>query len=122
MNTEMATLRKDMQVIVLNFEKRINILEEKLHSAKDDLDGAKARIEMLEAEIEMVMQTKDRRIPAEVTALEFTSVVEAPPFPVVTGPAPAPVVAPQSESADEPCRWHKQTEGPRVKPQYEGGV
>ena len=48
----MATLRKDMQVIVLNFEKRINMLEENRHSAKEDLDGAKARIEMLEAEIE----------------------------------------------------------------------
>ena len=40
--TEMATLRDDMKVLVLGFEKRINMLEEKLHSAK-------ARIEWLEA-------------------------------------------------------------------------
>ena len=61
MNTEMATLRKDMKVIVLAFEKRINMLEENLHSAK-------ARVEMLEAENKNVMQTNDRRIQAGVTA------------------------------------------------------
>ena len=96
-NTEMATLREDMKVLVLGFEKRIKMLEENLNSAK-------ARIEWLEAANKNVMQTNDCRIPAEVTALESTSVVGAPPSPVVTGPDPAPVVAPQSESVDEACR------------------
>ena len=40
--TEMATLRDDMKVLVLGFEKRIKMLEDNLHSAK-------ARIEWLEA-------------------------------------------------------------------------
>ena len=64
-----------------------------------------------------------------VTALESTSVVRAPQFPVVTGPESAPVVphppaptAPQSECDDEACRRHKQKPDSCVEPEYEGSV
>ena len=113
--TEMATLRGDMKVLVLGFEERIKMLEENLHSSK-------ARIEWLEAVNKNVVQTNGCRILAEVTASESTPVVEAPPSPVITGPEPAPVVAPQTESVDETCGWHKQTKIPRVKPKYNGIV
>ena len=102
----------------------IKMLEEKLDSAKDDLEGAKARIVWLEAKIGKDMQTNDRRTPTEVTALESTPVVEAPPPPVVTGPESAPVVprppaptAPQSECDDEACRRHKQKPDSCVEPE-----
>ena len=114
----MATLRKDMKVLVIGFEKRIKMMEDDLRSAKEDLDGAKARIVWLESKIEQVTQTNDRRTPAEGTALESTSVVETPPPPVVTGPAPAPVVAPQSESDRAACLWHTDIPDSCVKPEY----
>ena len=120
--TEMAILRDDMKVLVIGFEKRIKMLEDNLHSAKEGLDGAKARIVWLESKIEQVTQTNDRRTPAEGTALESTSVVETPPPPVVTGPAPAPVVAPQSESARAACLWHKDIPDSCVEPEYGGEV
>ena len=70
-----------MKVLVTSFEKRSNMLEDNLHSAKEGLDGAKARIAWLESKIEQVTRTNDRRTPAEGTALESTSVVETPPPP-----------------------------------------
>ena len=113
--TEVKNMKEDIKVILQGFEKTMKVMEENLHLAKEEICGAKARIEMLEADIKKVVQTDDRGIPAVVTAPPHpASVVRAPHSPALT--------APQSESDDEACRWHKHKPDSCVEPDYEGVV
>ena len=61
------------------------------------------------------MQTDDRGIPAVVTA-------PPQPAPVVRAPHSPALTAPQSESDDEACRWHKHKPDSCVEPDYAGVV
>ena len=113
--TEVKNMKEDIKVILLRFEKTMKVMEENLHLAKEEICGAKARIEMLEADIKKVVQTDDRGIPAVVTA-------PPQPAPVVRAPQSPVVTAPQSESDDEACRWHKHKPDSCVEPDYMGVV
>ena len=125
--TEVKNMKEDIKVILQGFEKTMKVMAENLHLAKEEICGAKARIEMLEADSKKVVQTDDRGIAAVVTAPPQ----HAPQSPVVTASESAPVVraphspaltAPQSESNDEPCRWHKHVPDSWVEPDYTGVV
>ena len=111
--TEVKNMKEDIKGILPMFEKTMKVMEENLHLAKEEICGAKARIEMLEADIKKVVQTDDRGIPAVVTA-------PPQPAPVVRAPQSPVVTAPQSESDDEACRWHKHKPDSCVEPDYAG--
>ena len=105
--TEVKNMKEDIKVVLQGFEKTMKVMEENLHLAKEEICGAKARIEMLEL--------LARGIPAVVTA-------PPQPAPVVRAPQSPVVTAPQSESDDEACRWHKHKPDSCVEPDYMGVV
>ena len=105
--TEVKNMKEDIKVVLQGFEKTMKVMEENLHLAKEEICGAKARIEMLEL--------LARGIPAVVTGTGS-------PAPVVRAPQSPVVTAPQSESDDEACRWHKHKPDSCVEPDYMGVV
>ena len=115
MKTEFKNMKEDIMEVMEVMKETMKGMEENLHLAKEEICGAKARIEMLEADIKNVVQTDDRGIPAVVTA-------PPQPAPVVRAPQSPVVTAPQSESDDEACRWHKHKPDSCVEPDYVGVV